>query len=200
MNDNKDSDDIPSLKALVERYQETQAPAGFAGRIAARTRVEASPRGRLASSWVVAASFAVVVITTVVVMKMAFKAEPEIQLAQQDKPTPENTVETIPATSNKDSVVALEGEDTVPIKQDAPVAKVTEPVAVKQAQQKSQLANAEDQTDINPNWDGPVDENDVTSVAVLWEASDWLTEETVVMPDFSEMPALSEIDALFEKT
>jgi len=224
MNDDKDIEPMPSLKAMVGRYQETQAPPGFAERVAAHVRDDASEQrkvmpsrifaspsgkdeaiahGRMALPWIFAASFVVVIISAVVVMNVAFKPETESQLVQQDKTNSENIVAKSTQAPVKDSAAERSTVDNPPVTQYTPAAKakVTQPPpAAKQAQQATQLANAEDHPDINPNWDQPVDENDFTSVAVLWEASDWLTEEAVVMPDFSEMPALSEIDALFEKT
>lgn len=223
MNDDKDRDQIPSLKELVNGYQDTHAPPGFAERVAAHVRDEAAERrkfipsriftsssgkdevfvhGRMAFPWILAASFAVVIISAVVVMSVAFKPEAEPQLVQQDKTKSENTVAKSTQTPLKDSAVERVTVDNPPVTQDAPVAKakVIETPAVKQTQDETQIAKVVDEPGIDSNWDQSADDNDFTSVAVLWEVSDWLTEEAVVTPDFSDMPALGEIDALFEQT
>ncbi|WP_455220505.1 hypothetical protein [Kaarinaea lacus] len=221
MNEDKDVDKIPSLKALVDQYQDTQAPPGFAERVAAHARDKAAGRwkpmpsrifagssdkdeatthGWMASPWVIAASFAVVVVSAVLVINVADKPETESQLVQQERAPSEGTVAKITTTPIKNTADERGNEHKAPVSQDAPVAKVTEPPAEKPAQQVTQLAKVEQEQSINPNWDQPVDDNDFTSVAVLWEVSDWLTEETLATPDLTDMPALSDIDALFEKT
>jgi len=231
MNEDKDADKISSLKALVDQYQDTQAPPGFAERVAANARdtetghrkllplrIFSSPSGKdatnafgwAASAWVIAASFAVVMVSAVLVLNVKDHSGDDLQLANQKKSSSENTLAQNNRVQNatppvKDSPVQSGlGNSSVAeqgtAKQDTAVAKVTEPPVPAQKQQSTPIAKVVDKQTINPKWDQPVDDSDFTSVAVLWEASDWLTEEAVVSPDFSEMPALSEIDALFDKT
>lgn len=191
MNEEQDRHESPSLKSLVERYQDTKAPLGFAERVAAHTRDNASGRWRITPPWIYAGSFAMVAVCAVLVMNIVLEPEPEPQLARQEKTVSDHAVQDKPKQTGGDQ----------PHTQEIEVAKVTAPpVAKQQPKQAMQVTKAVETSSISPNWDQPADENDFASVAVLWDVADWLDEGAVASPDFLEMPALSDIDALFEPT
>ncbi|WP_455201803.1 hypothetical protein [Kaarinaea lacus] len=101
MNDEKDTEQIPELQSLVDKYQSTKAPLGFSERVAAHINDESgkhewssvladilgSPR------LIAAASIGVIAVLSIMVVQLTIESKPELQIAQQDTTVPKTTIE-----------------------------------------------------------------------------------------------------------
>jgi hypothetical protein len=217
MNEKQDRHESTSLNSLARRYRDTKAPLGFAERVAAHARDETVRRKAVITpAWLYAASFAVVAVCSVLVVNIVLESEPELQLARQDKIQTDYRMQDNVVQQNATHEKTTTPIEEVPEKQQQTVDQqlaqekqattVTEPLVAKRekqekpAQQVTQVARAVVDPEIDPNWDKVLDDSDFASVTVLWDVADWLDEGKVASPDFSDMPALGDIDALFEAT
>ena len=93
----KHTDKNPKLDILVNRYQKTKAPLGFADRVSAHIEDERTQQQPV-FSWegnvtslvspklLYVASFGFIVLVSVLIVPSITEIEPELQVAKQDKP------------------------------------------------------------------------------------------------------------------
>ena len=104
MNNEKDVEQTPELKALVERYQSTKAPLGFSERVSAHINDSGEKSGWssvIAGIWgspkfIAATSIGLVAIFSILIVQLTVEIEPDIQemqIAQLEESTPKTTNE-----------------------------------------------------------------------------------------------------------
>lgn len=191
MSDHKQTEQKPDLKALVDRYQKTHAPPGFAERVAAHVRTETESHSPLAGHWVYAASITFVLVLAVSLVTVLFEEDPATQLAGTPSPVQEASParQTTPEPEQKKSIVNTEAGQ-----QDSP------PVG-KSAEQETQMAHVTETVKEESLEEKPIDDGSFANVAVLSEITDLLESDTALAtPELTDMPALSEIEELFDTT
>jgi len=184
MNDDKDTNQRPPLRSLVKQYQEIKAPLGFAERVAAQVNDKAASPAWFSSPWLYAASFAVVAMVAVTVVLQMRETEPELQIAQPDKST----------QNQNPPVESAPSGDARPKPEEIRIAKHQQPPPPQPDRAKQNLPAY--QPDNQQTAGGGY-----SNLAVLSDVSDWLAlEESIAVPDFSDLPPLSEIDGLSDAT
>jgi hypothetical protein len=194
MSDEKQKEESPGLKALVDRYQATQAPPGFAERVAAHVKDEEVSRAPLGSQWIYGASLAFVAVLAVLLMPALFNKESELQIAQQENASQiKEAAPAIQTTPQPEKVESMANTETPPV--------VSPPVA-QPSGQKTQIAQASEEVKKEILMEeNPLDDESLANVAVLSEVSDWLETDTVPAAlELDDMPALSDIEELFNTT
>jgi hypothetical protein len=194
MSDEKQTEHSPGLKALVDRYQATQAPPGFAERVAAHVKEEKVSRAPLGSQWIYGASLAFVAVLAVLLMPAIFEKESELQIAQQEDASQiKQAAPAIQTTPQPEKVESMNNTETPP---------VVSPSAAQPARQNTQIAQASEEVKKEvPMEEKPLDDENFANVAVLSEVSDWLETDTVPATlELDDMPALSDIEELFNTT
>lgn len=194
MSDEKQTEHSPGLKALVDRYQATQAPPGFAERVAAHVKEEKVSRAPLGSQWIYGASLAFVAVLAVLLMPALFEKESELQIAQQEHASQiKQAAPAIQTTPQPEKVESMNNTETPP---------VVSPSAAQPARQNTQIAQASEEVKKEvPMEEKPLDDESFANVAVLSEVSDWLETDTVPATlELDDMPALSDIEELFNTT
>ena len=194
MSDEKQTEESPGLKALVDRYQATQAPPGFAERVAAHVNDEKVSRAPLGSQWIYGASLAFVAVLAVLLMPALFEKESELQIAQQENAAQiKGTAPAIQTTPQPEKVESMTNTETPP---------VVSPSVAQPARQNTQIAQvSEEEKNEIAMMENPLDDESLANVAVLSEVSDWLETDTIPAAlELDDMPALSEIEELFNTT
>jgi|GEM_PF-4989446 len=194
MSDEKRTEESPGLKALVDRYQATQAPPGFAERVAAHVKDEEVSRAWPGSQWIYGASFAFVAVLAVLLTPALFEKESELQIAQQENASQiKEAAPAIQTTPQPEKVESMTNTETPPV--------VSPPVA-QPSGQKTQMAQASEEVKKEILMEeNPLDDESLANVAVLSEVSDWLETDTVPAAlELDDMPALSDIEELFNTT
>ena len=194
MSNEKRTEESPGLKALVNRYQATQAPPGFAERVAAHVKDEKVSRAPLGSRWVYGASLVFVVVLAVLLMPALFEKETELQIAQQENASQtKEAAPAIPTTPQPEKAESMTSTETPPI---------VSPPAAQSAKRNTQIAQASEEVKKEiPMKEQPLDDESFANVAVLSEVSDWLDTDTVPATlELDDMPALSDIEELFNTT
>lgn len=203
---NEDNVKAPELETLVNHYQDTMAPLGFAERVMAhanegKTRLpETTPFRTFVTSFMVvsrnhkfvyAASISLVVLSAIFIVNSISDTKPDLQIAKKEKPlqiTPAQP-QVQPATEQtkqKPTVQPEKQESTM-------VATVSKSV---ESQTRVKISREERELFFQASND-----TDSTSLAVLTDVSDWLVEQKELSaPDISDLPDLNEIDNLFDTT
>lgn len=194
MSDEKRTEESLGLNALVDRYQATQAPPGFAERVAAHVKGEKVSRAPLGSQWIYGASLAIVAVLAVLLVPALFNKESELQIAQQENASQiEEAAPAIQTTPQPEKVESMTNTETPPV--------VSPPVA-ESARQNTEIAQASEEVKKEILMEEkPLDDESLANVAVLSEVSDWLETDTEPAAlDLDDMPALSDIEELFNTT
>ena len=125
-----------------------------------------------------------VVLFSVVVVELTREEEPDIQMVQQDKSPPEKA-EVIAGKSIEDKHLAQ-------VEKQITKSRVSDTKTHEQVSASADMDQLWSQGSIN---------DDLTNLAVLSETSEWLESDAgFTVPDLTDMPELSEIDALFDTT
>jgi len=199
--------DSQTSELLVNRYRETKAPPGFATRVMAHVAQDKNQhssllpgllikdknqRWSLLPGLAITASVTLVAIVSIVVFNTHENTSSELQIATQKQSVQQvaSAPESIPVqqkSTEQDSVSsAKKTPETV-------VAKATHSSAT---HEKAKITKEEHDLFFQAT-----DESDTTSLAVLTDISDWLTDQKdVATPDISDLPDLDEIDNLFSTT
>jgi len=203
---NKENVKQPKLEALVNHYQDTKAPLGFAERVMAHMEEGTTPQTDsppvrtfvtsvlLASQnhkFVYAASIGIVLLSSIIIVNTISNKEPNLQIAKQEEPVQTTTAQ------QQIQPAPEQVEQKQPVQPEKHKSTMVAAVS-KSAEEQSRIKITREEREL---FFQTSNDTDSTSLAVLTDVSDWLVEQKeLTVPDISDLPDLNEIDNLFDTT
>lgn len=189
----------PTLENLVARYQETQAPLGFAERVQAEYENRYRRPALSSPVFAYAASFGVAVLIAALAINFQSKERDEsekqaaTQIAKLDnnqddgatinhsrQQEPQNNTESVTMTNAIKSSATPDSTKTIK-------KSVTVKIIITELE-KEQFLEVDSNTD-------------TATLASLSDISSWITDQKEIsVPDIGDLPDLSELDSLFDAT